>query len=80
VGRLEPRPDRNEPGYRIVQCAKRTALDLITQGISQTVIVNQLVLEVMREVPDADFIEVRAIKYEVEGGNDERSISPAPTG
>ena len=73
-------PDRPEPGYRIVQCAKRTALDLITHGISQTVVVNQLVLEVMREIPDADFIEVRAIKYEVEGGDDERDVTAVPPG
>lgn len=73
-------PDEHEPGYRIMQCVKVSSLDLLTAGISQLVFVNQLVNEVMSEIPDADFIEVRAIKYVVEGGNDERSVSPAPPG
>jgi hypothetical protein len=48
--------------------------------MNQTIIVAQLVREVLAEVPDADFIEVRAIRYDVKEGNDERDITSVPPG
>jgi len=68
----------NEKGYRIAQCSKLSSVPLILQAISMTSIVTQLVREVLEEVPDADFIEVRAIRYDVEEESNERPAGSAP--
>lgn len=78
MGRLAP--DGNEPGRRItvIQTAKTTSTQMLRFG-PQVAIVASLVREVLSEIPDADFIEIRAIKYEVEEPN-ERDVTPVPPG
>lgn len=73
-------PDKNEPGLRIVQCAKVASTDVLLLARAHFGVINQLVKEVLTEVPDADFIEVRAIKFEVKEGDDERSTGAAHPG
>lgn len=70
--------DQPEPGVRIVQSIRVESADLLKLTRANFGIVNQLVREVLAEVPDADFIEVRAIRYDVKEDTDERSVSPAP--
>jgi hypothetical protein len=70
----------NDPGVRIVQCVKMESTSMLSYAMNQTIIVAQLVREVLAEVPDADFIEVRAIRYDVKEGNDERDITSVPPG
>lgn len=74
-------PDGNEPGTRItvVQVSRSVATHLYQYG-PQIAIVSQLVREVLADIPDADFIEVRAIKYRPEEGTSERTISEPPAG
>jgi hypothetical protein len=57
-------PDAHEPGVRIIQYAEKS---LVRIGVTVATIY-QLVRAVLTEVPDADFIEVRAIKYQEEEG------------
>lgn len=52
-----------------------TPLPMITTRAMQ---VNILVNELLRELPDADFIEIKAVRYTAKEGNDERSTQPAP--
>lgn len=73
-------PDKNDPGLRIVQCAKVASADLLALARAHFGIVNQLVKEVLTEVPDADFIEIRAIRIDVKEGKDERPAGPAHPG
>jgi hypothetical protein len=63
----------NDPGVRIVQCVKTESTSMLSYAMNQTIIVAQLVREVLAEVPDADFIEVRAIRYDVKEGTDGNS-------
>lgn len=62
----------------IVQSAKITSAEMVKHA--RIAFVGQLIAEVMREVPGADFIEVRAIRYDVvdkEEGS-ERSAGAVP--
>ena len=80
MGRLEPRPDRHEPGLRIMSCAKMTSVEML-KSFSAGGMINVLVREVLNEVPGADFIEIRAVKFYVAGeGNDERTTPAVPPG
>lgn len=75
------RADTPEPGVRIYQCVQTLSVDMLNMSISPMALLRVLVAEVLREVPGADFIEIRAIRYDPEKGNDsERSVSPVPPG
>lgn len=77
-----PTPDANEPGRRIVlvQSSRVSSVDMLRAAVTTAMVVNQLVREVLADIPDADFIEVRAIKYKPEEGKSERDISDPPAG
>lgn len=74
-----PEPDKHDPGYRILQCSQMASVEMFNLAISRLAIINQLVREVLAEVPDADFIEVRAVKLEWRP-TDERNAPAVPTG
>lgn len=63
----------------VVQVKKLVSTEMLTYG-PQIAIVAQLVREVLTEVPDADFIEVRAIRYDVKEEGDERDVTAVPPG
>jgi hypothetical protein len=73
-----PSPDGNTPGLRIIQAKKAVGTGILAGVISQMGIILGLVRDVMAEVPDADFIEIRAIRYEE--AEDERDVTPVPPG
>lgn len=75
----------NTPRDNVVLVESVKILELASPIVSQAVIsraamVVQLVNEVTKDVPDADFIEVRAIRYDVKGDDSERTISGPPDG
>ena len=69
-------PDKHEPGLRILQTFKLTTMEMLKVPAH----IRVLVADILKEIPDPDFIEIRAIKYEVKEGNDERTTGPALPG
>ena len=55
------------PGIRIVQCGRAASRVLLENASSPAGVVYQMVHEVLREVPDADWIEIRAVRYDTSG-------------
>lgn len=72
-------PDKAEPGLRIVQCSKLTSVAMLRAFVSDAML-SILVREVLAEVPGADFIEIRAIRIDPEGGPHERDTAGTPAG
>jgi len=70
-------PDKHDPGLRVIQCAKLTSVDML-KSFSSDIMLSVLVREVLSEVPGADFIEIRAIRIDIEEDGDERTTQPAP--
>ena len=65
----------------IVQSAKILDMAMLTYAVASSTrlaMVNQLLQEALRDVPGADFIEIRAIRYDVKEEPDERAAQPAP--
>ena len=58
-------PDKHDPGIRVIQCAKLTSVEML-KSFSSDVMLSVLVREVLTEVPGADFIEIRAIRIDME--------------
>lgn len=54
-------PDGHDNGVRIIQTIKLSHPEMF----KLPVYVRVLVAEILREVPDPDFIEIRAIRYDV---------------
>lgn len=73
-------PDRNEPGVRIVQCTQLLSVEMIHRAIAPLALIRTMVAEVIKEVPGADFIEIRAVRFDREGGSDERDVTAVPPG
>lgn len=76
MGRLEPKPDGHEPGVRIIQVIKTAPVELMKIPVH----IRAMVADVLQEIPDPDFIEIRAIKFEAKEGTDERSTGTALPG
>ena len=67
----------------IVSSVKTSSYDMMKHA--KLSIINQLLAEVLQDVPDPDFIEVRAIRFDAkirpeQEAKDERSPQPAPDG
>ena len=65
----------------IVQSVKILDLmsPLVMQArVSRLYMLNQLAGEALADVPDADFIEIRAVRYDVKEDTGERSAKPVP--
>lgn len=63
----------------IVQSAKTTSYEMMQHA--RLSIINQLLAEVLRDVPEPDFIEIRAIRFDAKvrpdkEAKDERSTQP----
>lgn len=72
--------DVNSPGVRIIQAARTTKTSPLLQARANYGIVNELVKEVLTEVPDADFLEIRAIRYDIEEVTDGGSATGVQDG
>jgi hypothetical protein len=69
-----PANDR-DPGIVLVQAVKVIPTEMITTA--RFPLLWQTAMDVMKEVPGSDFIEIRAIRYDAKE-NDERPPQPAP--
>lgn len=72
------KPDSNEPGVRIVELSRMTSVELLRLAMSPAGILRVIMHELLTEIPGADFIEIRAVRFDSPGGNDERSPQPVP--
>ena len=52
----------HEPGVRIIQCAEMLSVEMLHRAIAPLALIRTMVAEVIKEVPGADFIEIRAIQ------------------
>lgn len=72
-------PDKNEPGLRIIQATQLLSVEMIHQAIAPIALIRVAVAEVIKEVPGADFIEIRAVRFDKEEPG-ERDVTAVPPG
>ena len=73
-------PDKHEPGIRIVQATEMLSVEMIHRAIAPLALIRVAIADVIKEVPGADFIEIRAVRFDRQEDNDERTTGPALPG